>query len=475
MFEECYSLAAITIPGSVPSIGADAFIDCAGLGTVTIDNGVANIESNAFTDCSVLTSVAIPASVTNIGFSAFSGCTSLAAISVAAQNGFYSSVNGVLFDKGTNILIESPGGLSGHYTIPGGVTSIQNDAFFACANLTAITIPGSVTNIGANAFIGCSSLTALTIPGSVTSIGEGAFSETEITNFYFTGNAPEVDSSVFSGGPYPAVYYLPGTTGWAEFSANTGLPAAPWNPVIQTGDGAFGVQNNQFGFDITGPNQSRRRGGSRLQSGWPGLDSARNRHPDQRFVPFQRTRADDDSQPLLRPGHSLRRGGFAVAFAPTPLFFWAVFVRLCKYWLPLAVWMAVIFCASTSLGAPDDTSRFIRRFSFGWTRTCPNKPSSLWHHFIRKCAHACEYAMLGVTSWRVIHFDTAFSSASAGRTVPACAFGLRALRLNRRVSSEFCSHSPARRVGCLAGYLRRGPRSADHVDRPPNSKNALEL
>ncbi len=253
VFEECYSLAAITIPGSVPSIGADAFIDCAGLGTVTIDNGVANIESNAFTDCSVLTSVAIPASVTNIGFSAFSGCTSLAAISVAAQNGFYSSVNGVLFDKGTNILIESPGGLSGHYTIPGGVTSIQNDAFFACANLTAITIPGSVTNIGANAFIGCSSLTALTIPGSVTSIGEGAFSETEITNFYFTGNAPEVDSSVFSGGPYPAVYYLPGTTGWAEFSANTGLPAAPWNPVIQTGDGAFGVQNNQFGFDITGP------------------------------------------------------------------------------------------------------------------------------------------------------------------------------------------------------------------------------
>jgi hypothetical protein len=25
-----------------------------------------------------------------------------------------------------------------------------------------------------------------------------------------------------------------------------------WNPLIQTGDGNFGVQNNQFGFDITG-------------------------------------------------------------------------------------------------------------------------------------------------------------------------------------------------------------------------------
>jgi hypothetical protein len=25
-----------------------------------------------------------------------------------------------------------------------------------------------------------------------------------------------------------------------------------WNPVIQTGDGSFGVCSNEFGFDITG-------------------------------------------------------------------------------------------------------------------------------------------------------------------------------------------------------------------------------
>ncbi len=27
-----------------------------------------------------------------------------------------------------------------------------------------------------------------------------------------------------------------------------------WNPVIQTGDGSFGVSNNQFGFNISGTN-----------------------------------------------------------------------------------------------------------------------------------------------------------------------------------------------------------------------------
>ena len=46
--------------------------------------------------------------------------------------------------------------------------------------------------------------------------------------------------------------YLPGTTGWGEFSANTGLPAMPWNALIQASGSSFGISNNQFGFNITG-------------------------------------------------------------------------------------------------------------------------------------------------------------------------------------------------------------------------------
>jgi len=47
---------------------------------------------------------------------------------------------------------------------------------------------------------------------------------------------------------------LPGTTGWADFSANTGLPTAPWflpNPLILNTGPSFGVQSNAFGFIIT--------------------------------------------------------------------------------------------------------------------------------------------------------------------------------------------------------------------------------
>jgi hypothetical protein len=45
------------------------------------------------------------------------------------------------------------------------------------------------------------------------------------------------------------VYYLTGTTGWDDFSFDTGVPVVLWNPSIQ----AFGIQSNQFALTITGP------------------------------------------------------------------------------------------------------------------------------------------------------------------------------------------------------------------------------
>ena len=61
---------------------------------------------------------------------------------------------------------------------------------------------------------------------------------------------PISDPSLFSGDANAIAYYLPGTTGWgATFG---GLPTVLWNPRARTGDGFFGVQNNQFGFNIAG-------------------------------------------------------------------------------------------------------------------------------------------------------------------------------------------------------------------------------
>jgi hypothetical protein len=95
-------------------------------------------------------------------------------------------------------------------------------------------------------------LTSIAIPGGVTSIGDGAFGGTQITNFYFAGNAPSVLLPAFDTDNNPVVYYLSGTAGWGAFSANTGLSPVLWNPAIQTGAG-FSVRDNAFAFTITGP------------------------------------------------------------------------------------------------------------------------------------------------------------------------------------------------------------------------------
>ncbi|MGP8199388.1 MAG: leucine-rich repeat domain-containing protein [Limisphaerales bacterium] len=277
-FYFCTNMTSVTILGPVAAIGDYAFAGCASLTNATFPSAVTTIGQFAFYFCTSLTNAAIPRATTNIGQDAFCDCTGLTAITVDTNNSFYSSVNGVLFDKNQFTLIEFPGGVGGSYTIPGTVTSIGSEAFEFCTNLTSVTIPGGVTNIGDEAFeyctgltnaaicngvttIGefafydCTSLTCVTIPASVTSVGNLAFYFcTSLTNIYFKGNAPAAAGvDVFYDDDSATVYYLPGATGWsyAFWGFPEGPPAMLWNPLIQAGGPSFGVQGNQFGFNIT--------------------------------------------------------------------------------------------------------------------------------------------------------------------------------------------------------------------------------
>ena len=159
-FYECYNLTSVTIPASVANIGNLAFYYCNSLATVTFAAGsqLATIGSQAFYGTAIA-SITIPANVTKIGETAFFGCN-IKAFNVAAGNQYFKSVDGVLFDKDMTTLITYPlGNAATNYTIPDNVTTIIDNAFYACNTLATVTIPASVTNIGGKAFFRCNNLT----------------------------------------------------------------------------------------------------------------------------------------------------------------------------------------------------------------------------------------------------------------------------------------------------------------------------
>ena len=158
-----------------------------------------SIEDYAFYYCVGLTSVTIADSVISVGYQAFANCTNLLAINVDVANTFYSSLDGVLFNRNQTTLIQFPQGKALSYVIPGSVTSIGNYAFFSCDNLTGVTIPSSVTSIGDQAFQCCTRLTSVTIPGSITSIGSLAFYYcTNLVSVTIPGSVTNIGDSAFS-------------------------------------------------------------------------------------------------------------------------------------------------------------------------------------------------------------------------------------------------------------------------------------
>jgi len=73
-----------------------------------------------------------------------------------------------------------------------------------------------------------------------------------------------------------------------------------------------------------------------------------------------------------------------------------------KYWLPLPIWLSVIFVGSTNLMSAEHTSRFVVPFLL-WLKPGMS-PHTIWVILVlmRKCAHVTEYAVLALLLWRAL-------------------------------------------------------------------------
>lgn len=81
-----------------------------------------------------------------------------------------------------------------------GLTSISDEAFSCCTDLSSVEIPNSVTLIGNCAFYGCSGLISIEIPNSVTSMSQFAFQRcTSLTSIVIPKSVTSIGGYAFNG------------------------------------------------------------------------------------------------------------------------------------------------------------------------------------------------------------------------------------------------------------------------------------
>jgi hypothetical protein len=232
-FNGCANLTSISIPSSVTSIASDSFKNCTSLTGFSVSASNANYSNDSAgalfnKDATALlqyplgnpqTSYTIPSSVTSVGASAFLGCATLQKVlTTTTKLGF--SFEGVQEFGALRALAASAfAGLSS-VTLPNTVTNIEAGAFQGCTSLTSVTIPNSVVSIGAGAFTGCTTLTNLVIPSSVTSIGAGAFQGcTSLTTITLPSTTTTISATAFQGSTSLSTINIPGAVTLIETGA----------------------------------------------------------------------------------------------------------------------------------------------------------------------------------------------------------------------------------------------------------------
>ena len=180
----------------VASIGNIAFRDCSSLNSVTIENGVTTIEEYAFYNSS-LAAITLPNTLTSIGYSAFSGCSTLTSISIP------NSVKNLGRSAFENCVSLTTIILSNEMTI------LNDNTFRDCSSLKSVKLGGKLTTIGEYVFSGCLKLNEISLPASITSISENAFATcTKLYDIYcYAMEPPTAFESSFAN--YNAFLHVP--------------------------------------------------------------------------------------------------------------------------------------------------------------------------------------------------------------------------------------------------------------------------
>ena len=200
------TLKNVTASGTSLTIGKQYISQSTALdltGAVTDADGtpytITALGVEAFWGCgSYLTAITLPDGLESIGDKAFYSCSSLTAIDIPSS---VTSIGEEAFRSCTSLK---------DVTLPDGLESIGSYAFRDCTSLTAIEIPSSITSIGTSAFNGCTSLEAVTLLEGLQSIGVAAFRNcSALTSIDIPASVTSIGKSTFDGCTSLAAATLP--------------------------------------------------------------------------------------------------------------------------------------------------------------------------------------------------------------------------------------------------------------------------
>ena len=252
-FSGCTALTKVEIPSTINLMGANTFSGCSSLTNLTLPKTLATVARMAFNNTSLqqvmfdgktLAQVKAMANYSKWGLTedkiytnAFENQLPTKTSELSNDSGFvissemetslelkqdkFSEDQLSAIDFAVNIdstVVEYLLGEVSSYMIVGGmtptdipnienainikigksVTSINQEVFLGCDNLTSITIPNSVTSIGDSSFSGCAGLSSIVIPDSVVSIGYSAFQEcTNLNSIVIGENVTTIGGGAF--------------------------------------------------------------------------------------------------------------------------------------------------------------------------------------------------------------------------------------------------------------------------------------
>lgn len=151
-----------------------------------IPNTVESIADYSF-NYSLVKKLTIPDKVVDLLFFSTNYFPYLEEINVSEQHEFFSSENGVLFNKDKSILFYYPVNGADVYEVPNSVEEIMDYAFAYNSRLKNVTVPSSLKRIGNYAFYNCAGLSKLELT-SDTIIGYNAFEGSPENLIYNTGD-----------------------------------------------------------------------------------------------------------------------------------------------------------------------------------------------------------------------------------------------------------------------------------------------